>query len=270
MIAARKLPLMFLKIDFVSKVVVVFLLSITLLVESAAAQSFNCAAGRVIYAKKYTDLIYEYPGTATVVEGCSTVCEQEPEEKRLGCFTLACGLGCLTVGMQNCMDYFTLKNEINNFRDGIEKICVAESEKNKKKQIETDRLAWSLAATEDSVSAFRKYIEQCNEVCAFRDDAENRLYGLQIAADNNAWERAKRSGTAAAAQEYLDNCGNLCSHSQEAERIVQVAKVEMQKRQAEVSNTIGIVLLGVALMLFEPNIVLLLHPQTYLLLPAFL
>ncbi len=190
----------------------------------AFAQTFNCAAGRIVYAKKYTDLFSEYTGTAAVVETCAATCAQQPQEDKMACFLIGCGLSCLAVGMSNCVDYFSQKNEITKFKDGVEKICAAEEYNANSGNRENDQLAWSLATTKNSPEAFKDYIKDCNSVCAYKDEATSKIRKFQSAQDDKAWAEAKRVGSIKAAQSYLDSCNPRCAHRNAANRLIRVAK----------------------------------------------
>lgn len=286
------------------KIILCSLAFIVAVANMASAQTFNCAAGRIVYAKKYADLFSNYTGTAAVVEGCSAACEQTPEEERIGCFVIACGFGCLAIGMSNCMDYYSQKMDIDGFRDGIEKICYAEEEKKNARKKEADRLAWSLADTRNTAAAFQAYLDECNDVCAFKSaanakirlirkkqdaasweaastsntieayraylngcgsvcafmkDAEANILRFQKTNDDAAWAIVQKSGSVSDAQNYLRNCSPLCAHASKARKIVNVVETA-QKAQNEAVFTA--LFLGLAFVVFEPNVALVFLPLT--------
>lgn len=95
--------------------------------QAAAAQSLTCTGGTALYNADYARLFTDFPLAAAAVEGCSSACENEPPDQRVGCFVAACGLSCLIVGMDDCVTYFRRKMEVDGFRDSVEAICEAEA-----------------------------------------------------------------------------------------------------------------------------------------------
>lgn len=194
--------------------------TVFIFVGQANAQNFNCAAGRIIYAKKYTDLFSTFPGTASVVEGCAAVCEQSPKEDRAGCFLLACGFGCLAVGIDNCVKYYTEKTDIDGYKGTVEKICAAENDQKRAREKEADTLAWSLALTKDTEQSYEEYLKDCNKACSNKSLARAKIKEFQRIQDAAAWQAVVLAGSVKTAQDYLDACNKICRYRSNAEKIV--------------------------------------------------
>ena len=201
------------------------------------AQGLNCAGGRIIYAKKYTELYSEYTGTAVVVEGCSAACEGGAPENREGCFIAACGLACLFIGLDNCFQYYNRKLEIDSFRKGIEGICLADEERQRAVALEKDEVAWSLALAQDSIEGFQTYLDGCQDVCEFRSNAERQIRFGRIKEDAENWRAARSTGTQQALKDYLAQCGDTCQYRKVAE--IELEQIEQARRehQAEMIGT---------------------------------
>lgn len=220
------------------------LIFIVALVSPATSQSLSCGQGRLIYATKYTDLFTTYPGTAAVLETCTATCENQPAKDRQSCFLVACGLSCLVVGMNNCMEYFTQKSNVDSFKEGIEAICQVEEEAGKRQEQEADLLAWSLAGAKNSLDGYQDYLTNCNSVCAHRPEAEENIATFHKANDDAQWAVAMQDQTVGTMQEYLKSCAPTCVHSHTAQDFIDESATAANKAQ---ENAIWGVLLAISL-----------------------
>lgn len=100
---------------------------------------------------------------------------------------------------------------------------------------EEDERFWSITAKGSNlISAYRVYLNGCNEICKYRDVAEKRISEIatekaqDTAAlrkeDRLAWQKLRFSTDASRIQsEYLDRCNEICAYKSQAEE--RIAKI---------------------------------------------
>lgn len=190
-------------------------------VQTASAQSLACSAGRALYAKDYASLFSEYTGTAATVEACAIACGEADPDDRMLCLVGGCGLACLFIGMENCIDYYSEKLNIDSRRDRVEEICQADENTQER---DADIAAWSSAQSANTINAYKRYLESCNSICGSKTEAESRLTALYTQQDDDAWGIVKDSGLTTDAQKYLNNCEPTCLYAEDAQIIIDEAQ----------------------------------------------
>ena len=169
----------------------------------AEAASARCIAGRAVYAKAYTDLISEYPGTAATLETCIATCTREPKHDRAACFIAGCGVACLIIGMDNCTEYYGQKLEIDSQRESVEKICTADARKEAAKKArlkaaeKARRAAAERARREAAAAKAKREAEQ-------RENARAEARARRTAAAANQRRVARQATTRTAQRQKED------------------------------------------------------------------
>ena len=110
-----------------------------------------------------------------------------------------------------------------------------------------DESAWIKALSSDNLAGYESYLRDCNSVCAFQSDAEQRvrelralqdiqLQAILTTADQSAWSTALKANNLAGYESYLRDCNSVCAFRSNAERRVRELKdLGNQQRQADLT-----------------------------------
>jgi hypothetical protein len=85
----------------------ILVLGFVLLAGTAQAGCADYFEARRLNEQAKGDLFREMGGTAATLVACTAACESQPSSEKPGCALTSCGMACLVIGFDNCMQFFT-------------------------------------------------------------------------------------------------------------------------------------------------------------------
>ena len=73
--------------------------------QTAHADCNACYAGLRQIETERLRIISDLPGTGAALLACYASCQGQPEDQKAGCVITACGLTCLSIGFEHCVEF---------------------------------------------------------------------------------------------------------------------------------------------------------------------